>query len=83
MQNSLNTLKYVLSLVEQDISILEAQRIDIIDRFLTSASWTERDINHGKLLALAKVKGRLEAMIEGEALKQQLASITTEYPELI
>jgi hypothetical protein len=58
-----NTVQYILELVEQDISILEAHRADIIDRFITTGSWIERDINHGQLLALAKVRGRLEAMI--------------------
>ena len=56
--------QYILSLVLQDISILEAQRADIIERFLSGASWSERDINHGQLLALAKVRGRLEAIVE-------------------
>jgi hypothetical protein len=74
MNTSENTIQYILSLVEQDISILEAQREDIIDRFISSGSWAERDINHGQLLALGKVRGRLEAMLESS----QLAGITTE-----
>src|SRR4029077_16585981 len=63
MHNSENTTQYILDLVKQDISILEAQRIDIIERFISGSSWSERDINHGQLLALAKVRGRLEAML--------------------
>jgi hypothetical protein len=59
-----NTTQYILDLVKQDISILESQREDILERFISGASWSERDVNHGQLLALAKVRGRLEAMIK-------------------
>jgi hypothetical protein len=62
-----NPVQYILSLVLQDISVLEAQRLDIIERFISGASWSERDINHGQLLALSKVRGRLEAMLKLEA----------------
>jgi len=67
MQDS-TKLGYILSLVEQDISILESQRIDILER-------SGRDINHGQLLALAKLKGRLGAMIEAQSLDQQIRAI--------
>jgi hypothetical protein len=59
-----NTTQYILELVEQDISILESQRADIIERFISGSSWSERDVNHGQLLALNKMRGRLQAMIE-------------------
>ena len=64
---STDRTQYILSLIEQDISVLEAQRADIIERFLSGSSWSERDVNHGQLMALAKVQGRLRAMIESQS----------------
>jgi hypothetical protein len=57
--------EYILSLVLQDISVLKSRRVDLIEG---RADWSEIDVNHGQLLALAKVRGRLEAMLGMEAL---------------
>jgi hypothetical protein len=60
-----HTIQYILELVLQDISILEAQHESLQSEFISDYDyWMKRDVNHGQLLALAKVRGRLEAMLE-------------------
>lgn len=79
MQDSTNqtntsaVAEYILSLVEQDISILKTQRLDLIERYRAGGNdMSERDINHGQLLALSKIKGRLEAMLEIQSWNPEL-----------
>jgi hypothetical protein len=79
-----NTTQYILNFVERDIAQLYDVRHNLLIRRaqtdfqnLTVYSAINEDLtqNHGEILALARTRGRLEAMLEGHALNAELYRI--------
>jgi hypothetical protein len=72
MQNSeLTVPQYILTFVEKELAALNAEREALNEAFISSDSnWIERDVNHGKFLALTKMRRHLQVMAELQAHNQ-------------
>ena len=74
MPNPQSQMQYLLDLVKAELAALDAERETLCDAFIATGNWRNRDVNFGETLALAKIRGRLEAIIESQKLvSQQLA----------
>jgi hypothetical protein len=72
MQNSeLTVTRYVLAFVEEELVAINTEREVLNEAFISGGdNWPERDVNHGKFLALAQMRGRLQVMAELQARDQ-------------